>query len=281
MGIWMSQQRPPLTFGEQLTSEIGVVQYRRLADAVEFYEKRGYRYMHTPFLVQQKVCNSTKPRQFRPIHHHIDALNHTFHIVASGEQSFLQLQYERHKFGKPLMTGKYQTITPCYRDERSIDDIHRIGFMKLELIDWGMNLKDEVIVQFKGESPVGTVVATPLGTDAVASMAQTALEFFSQHIICEVFPNELVDEQGVDIATMSGLELGSYGVRKRTIRGFEFNWVYGTGLAEPRLSYAMEHEKSIREPIGDAFLHGKHLITYDGKKFVECLSPTCDGHHCK
>jgi hypothetical protein len=216
-----------MTFGEQLTTAVGVTQYRRLCDAVDYYTSLGYRYIDTPWLVQQKVCNSTKPRQFRPIHHHIDALNHTFHIVASGEQSFLQLQYERHKFGQPLMTGKYQTITPCYRDEQIIDEQHRIGFMKLELIEWVDGNMSAVDAQ-----------------QSVLRMADDALIFFKQYVLsAKLAPNELnITEFGLDAQSPSGIELGSYGVRRRQIRDFRLHWVYGTGCAEPRLSYAIEKE---------------------------------------
>jgi hypothetical protein len=197
-----------MTFGEQLTTAVGVTQYRRLCDAVDYYTKLGYQYIDTPWLVQQKVCNSTKPRQFRPIHHHIDALNHTFHIVASGEQSFLQLQYERYKFGQPLMTGKYQTITPCYRDEQTIDEQHRIGFMKLELIRWDNNLVET----------------------SVNYMALEALELFRKSLPqATIRPNELESEFGLDVLSPTGIELGSYGLRKRKnprfhIRVGVWNW---------------------------------------------------------
>jgi hypothetical protein len=209
------------TYGSQLTSAVGPEQYRRLADAADFYKQYGFRYIDTPWLTQQKVNHVTKPRWARPIHHHVGALNHTFHIVASGEQSFLQLQYEELKQGGKII-GRWQTITPCYRDEQEINDLHRIGFMKLELIDW--------------DDPT---------EKNLHSMIDQAFKCFKQYLTCCVVENDLIEEHGFDIVSECGrIELGSYGIRKGNIGGFDLRWIYGTGLAEPRLTLAIKDEIS-------------------------------------
>jgi hypothetical protein len=209
------------TYGSQLTTAVGPEQYRRLADAADFYKLHGFRYTDAPWLTQQKVNHVTKPRWARPIHHHVSALNHTFHLVASGEQSFLQMQYEELRQGGRI-TGRWQTITPCYRDERQINELHRIGFMKLELIDW-----DNPTIENLNE------------------IVRCAYDYFLEEIDCRLLPNDLTHENGIDIVSeCKGIELGSYGIRKGNCGGFDLQWIYGTGLAEPRLTSAIEIERS-------------------------------------
>jgi len=120
-------------------------------------------------------------------------------LVASGEQSFLYLYLKEF-----LPLGSYQCITPCYRLE-SFDFTHSKYFMKNELI------KTDVV-----------------NWAELTKITDTCLTFFKNYI-----PNvEIVDtEDGFDIE-YKGMELGSYG-----IRNCEFlEWIYATGVAEPRLS---------------------------------------------
>lgn len=120
-------------------------------------------------------------------------------LVASGEQSFLYLYLKDF-----LPKGQFQTITPCFRME-SFDYTHTKYFMKNELI------KTDVV-----------------NWSELTKITDTCLSFFKIHI-----PNvEIIDtEIGFDIE-YKGLELGSYG-----IRNCEFlEWIYGTGMAEPRMS---------------------------------------------
>lgn len=204
-----------------LITAVGPEQYVRLAHASGFYEKYGFRYMHTPWFVQQKVDHATKPPFVKPIHHHVGALNHTFHFAASGEQSFLQTQYDRAKNGHPELQGRWQTITPCFRDELEVTELRRIGFMKLELIDW-----DNV-----NETNLATIVGH-------------AHELLSEHVECYAVPNDQVSEHGVDIvSTKLGIELGSYGIRHNKIGDYQMSWIYATGLAEPRLSVVIDKEE--------------------------------------
>lgn len=212
-----------MTYSEKLSTAAGPIQYIRLGAATNHYEKFGFRYIDVPWLVQQKVDHATKPKHVKPIHHHVSALNHTFHFAASGEQSFIQMQYDNAKNGLPEMQGRYQTITPCYRDEAKIDDQRRIGFMKLELIDW----------------------TTPT-IENLDSIIDAAWKYFSKHLAVRVIANEQTYEHGVDIVSDKlGIELGSYGIRHNKIGDYFMSWTYATGLAEPRLSYAIEKERDV------------------------------------
>ena len=124
-------------------------------------------------------------------------------LVASGEQSFIQMWLDGD-----LKSGKWQCATPCFRDEPLIDDIHLNYFFKVELIE-------------------------VLPTDPVESvdrMVEGALLFFDNYIDSHTVETSI----GKDIVSASGIELGSYGYREYG----DFRWVYGTGVAEPRLSYA-------------------------------------------
>jgi hypothetical protein len=205
-----------MNYSDALITAVGPVQYRRLADATDYYKEFGFEYIDAPWLVQQKVDHATKPPFVKPIHHHVSALNHTFHFAASGEQSFIQLQLDAHRNGHK-MEGRYQTITPCYRDEARIDAYRRIGFMKLELIDWSNTT----------ETNLRQIVAASAG-------------FFSRITEVKIIENDLTHEHGLDIVTKEhDIELGSYGIRESEVGGYIFRWVYATGLAEPRLSVAI------------------------------------------
>jgi hypothetical protein len=120
-------------------------------------------------------------------------------LVASGEQSFLYLYLKGF-----LPKGRFQTITPCFRYE-SFDFLHTKYFIKNELID----TKD-------------------VSDKNLESIVQTCLEFFQKYLPgSEVVKTEF----GYDIE-WKGYELGSYG-----IRSCEFlDWIYATGVAEPRFS---------------------------------------------
>lgn len=210
-----------MNYSEALTTAVGPLQYRRLATATDYYKKFGFRYIDVPWLVQQKVDHATKPPYVKPIHHHVSALNHTFHFAASGEQSFIQLQYEACKSGKKI-EGRYQTITPCYRDESRIDAFRRIGFMKLELIEW-----------------------TNTAVENLVEIVDNAKNFLGEFIDVKVIDNDQTHEFGVDIVSNKhNIELGSYGIRESEVGDFPLKWIYATGLAEPRLTIAMLKERS-------------------------------------
>lgn len=120
-------------------------------------------------------------------------------LVASGEQSFLYLYLKGF-----LPKGRFQTVTPCFRYE-SFDFLHTKYFIKNELID----TKD-------------------VSDKNLQSIVGICLEFFQKYLP----DSEIVKtECGYDIE-WKGYELGSYGVRS-----CEFlDWIYATGVAEPRFS---------------------------------------------
>jgi len=112
-----------------------------------------------------------------------------------------------------MKPGKYQTTTPCFRDEKEYNELTRVAFFKTELI-W-----------YKPED-----------TRAAFEMVlNNALACFFEISDVETF--EAVETaEGYDIYC-DGVELGSYGVRE--MKEYGHVWVYGTGLAEPRFSILM------------------------------------------
>lgn len=127
--------------------------------------------------------------------------------VASAEQSFLQMIQD-----DSLPYGEYMAITPCYRTEEVIDESHLCIFLKIELVSYKQEIPDDT---------------TYILRDVC-------------HFLDCVTPDYAVvgTEEGQDIE-IGGVEVGSYGYR--TVKGGVL--LYGTGIAEPRLSYALSKVK--------------------------------------
>lgn len=169
-----------------------IIDYRKLLNSQEHYLDLGFKIIDVPWIIEDDVDEITRPVEIEGIE-----TNYGGNLVASGEQSFLQLSKDGD-----LPKGKFQTITPCFRREERDDILHQKWFMKNELIitDNSMSL-EEVI--------------------------EGCLKFFNCYLPCEIVQTYI----GYDIEA-SGYELGSYGFRE--YEGFK--WIYATGCAEPRLS---------------------------------------------
>lgn len=187
------------------------IDYRLLAEAIEFYSQRGYHYLETPWIVDHRYTEVTKPAGRRDFYC-LDG-----YLVASGEQSFMSAMH----FGELEPGGKYQTVTPCFRDE-AVDELHQTWFLKLELIWYRPNL--------------------PVKYGAVYSVMNDANSLMSRHIktqrtspgMCSEDPTAKHGAFTYDIESVEGIELGSYGYR----RLLSEHWIYGTGLALPRFTVA-------------------------------------------
>jgi len=126
------------------------------------------------------------------------------YLVGSAEQSFIQLLLDGEKL------ERVQASSPCFRDEEH-DEIHSPYFFKLELFD-------------------GLLEPTEKSVLEIAALAKG---FFEKYLPVRI---EQEGELAWDIlAAHSGLELGSYGVRSYR----EHSWIYGTGVALPRLDQAL------------------------------------------
>lgn len=171
--------------------------------AIEFY---GCKQMSVPYLVDSDIMDYTCPEGV------IDKrLTHSNgkQYVASAEQSFLQLEKE----GKiDLNSPSMMALTPCFRDESVLDDTHLNIFLKLEIFDYNC-------VDPKFES---------------LYWANRMVEFFDREGLGTTV---VLTEIGYDVITLQGLELGSFGCR---VSPKGVNYVYATGLAEPRASLALQ-----------------------------------------
>lgn len=172
-----------------------MIDYGKIAKAIKHYTELGYEYIEVPWLVSQETMNVTAPSDRR--------LFDTFagSLVASGEQSFIEIR-------KTLKRGKYLCATPCFRDEQSIDELHRQYFFKVELINVGPRHQGAAAMQ---------------------------LLFDAWKLFHNYWPVDTVKTDiGWDL-NIGEVEVGSYGYREHD----GFAWAYGTGIAEPRLSQAV------------------------------------------
>lgn len=171
--------------------------YRLLEQALSFYGSRGYVYVSdAPWLVDKEASYATKP----PGTEDVKVSNADKHLVASGEQSFIQLMLEGREFKRAMC------ITPCFRVER-YNDYHKPYFMKVELIN-----------------------ADDPSRGNLLQMVHDAASFFEKHVTIKIVETTPGSFDIQSKATRS--ELGSYGIRRYK----DFMWIYGTGCAEPRLS---------------------------------------------
>lgn len=122
--------------------------------------------------------------------------------VGSGEQSFLYLDKEGE-----LPKGRYMTVTPCFRDEDE-DEFHKRQFMKLELY-----------------------ITDCVNKENLNHVINTCQKFFSKFIWKWPVKKVTMEDGSIDLVC-NDIELGSYGIKEHD--GLE--WIYATGLAEPRLS---------------------------------------------
>jgi hypothetical protein len=179
-----------------------MIDYRKLADSLDFYENLGYKRIEAPWWVSQEIMNITAPKD-KVTDYYLPANKKT--LVASGEQSFLYTAVKGR-----LPKGRYQTVTPCFRDE-SIGITHKKCFMKNELI-----------------------ITDRVDQDMLRKVIEQAEDFFKTQVPDVDKLKVVQTDQGYDIE-YGGIEIGSYG-----IRSCEFlDWIYATGCAEPRLTRAI------------------------------------------
>lgn len=191
-----------------------MIDYNKISESVNYYESIGYTRIESPWLVSREVSDSTRPSHKDPNDDYI--VNHNNKaLVASGEQSLLYLNLKKF-----LPPGKYQTVTPCFRNE-SFDSLHSKYFVKNELmITDGLFTRNGVLLMIEDAKKfLDTYIQKK---DLIIKQTSD----LSYDINCKVNINGNVEE----------IELGSYGIRSYG----HLTWIYGTGLAEPRLSRTLK-----------------------------------------
>lgn len=171
------------------------IDYSKVVTAAKYYASCGFKEVEVPWIINYDAYRTTKPGLARDFYTVDGYLN------ASGEQSFIMMLQSGVKLGRNFC------ITPCFRNEEVFDEIHYQYFFKVELID--MNVSE----------------------DNLRAMITVAKKFFEQYVPVNIVQT---DDEGraFDIVDKQhGIELGSYGIRN--VDGF--SWIYGTGVALPRL----------------------------------------------
>jgi hypothetical protein len=181
--------------------------YHNISDAVAYYVSRGYFYRQdAPWLVSKAAYHATKPPGAEDIIVEWGDQPHSF-AVASGEQSFLQMLIDGVALKRAVC------VTPCYRVEK-YNDWNKPYFMKAELIN-----------------------AHDVDHGHLLDLISDARSFFQDYVETRIV---VTGDMTYDIVTKDGrIELGSYGIRSVEIAGKDYEWIYGTGCAEPRLSKAI------------------------------------------
>lgn len=184
-----------------------MIDYQKIADAVKYYSDLEYKYIDVPWLISLDSVLITRPVGAR--------IFETFAgtLVASGEQSFLEIR-------KNLKPGKYQCVTPCFRDEPIYDKLHHQYFIKNELII--------VCTYFSLKKELQNII-------------NDAKNFFFKYTKGPLHITDDNIKQKTDLfypfdIKIDNIEVGSYGCRNYQ----DFYWVYGTGCAEPRLTQALQ-----------------------------------------
>lgn len=179
------------------------IDYAKIASAQEYYTALGYEELAVPWIISFVPYNATRPPNRKEFYCLDGYLN------ASGEQSFLELMIQ----GRSLT--KHYCITPCFRDEPIIDATHHRSFMKLELINTDVTLEN------------------------LQTMIRDATRFFSRYVPVTVIATNPEHTAFDIINNNTGIELGSYGIRSYN----EHTWIYGTGVALPRLDTVINLNK--------------------------------------
>ncbi len=210
---------------------MSTIDYSLLAKAILFYENAGFKRIEVPWRVTTDILGITKPPGCENKDYIIQGTDKG--LLASGEQGFLYLANKG-----VLPPGKYQTLTPCFRNETH-DRHHSKQFMKLELIDL---LTPSAALEFNENRLIQQEVEGMANLAKRAFMALKPNSYLhnKMHIINAYNDDPVAmpasQQRDIVITMESGdVELGSYGARKTSFAA----WVYGTGLAEPRFSKAM------------------------------------------
>lgn len=196
-------------------NQLTKINYSLLHEAIEYYSKQGYKLIEVPWIVDEKVAKITLPEGAKPYYTEGGVL------VGSAEQGFLQMIINNLN----SVPKKAMAITPCFRGESNTNDATRNYFMKLELIK--------------------AVSSTDIDLQsAVLDVVTSSLNFFRKYLGEEVTSFHTSEGRYTKDIMFRGLELGSYGFRSHDLKSLylkgHISWVFGTGLAEPRLSIARE-----------------------------------------
>lgn len=174
-----------------------MIDYKRIHDSSVFYDSKGFTRIEIPWTVTKPISNITKPEGSTDW----EIIGKDKVLVASGEQGFLYLYLKGF-----LPKGRFQAISPCFRND-SFDQTHTKYFIKNELI-----------------------ITNEVTEPRLIEMIGYCKEFFEKELGKKV--DMIKTDIGYDLE-INGIEIGSYGIRSCEY----LDWIYGTGVAEPRMSF--------------------------------------------
>lgn len=179
------------------------IDYGVLGEAFDLYVAWGYAPAEVPWAVSEQSVAITCPRP-----QYTARVAGLGSLIGSAEQAFLHLDHTGN-----LGKGRFVAVTPCFRLGDITDDLHFPCFMKIELY-----------------SNIGDASAWEAMLDDAEECARI-LGAPHQHLARER------TEDGWDL-TLAGIEIGSFGHRTHDPLGLD--WCYGTGLALPRFTQALD-----------------------------------------
>lgn len=188
--------------------DIKPVNWWNITRALDFYKAVGYEYVELPWIVGSESVAITKPKDSSPLivswwHGEIGEL------PGSAEQAFLE-QFRRFE-----VTKRFVAATPCFRDEPMFQyGTHQLQFFKVELFQ-----------------PVSSMYGWRRSWNMLEH-ARALFKLLGAKAESVTHP----DGDGWDLM-VNGIEVGSYGIREHK----DMTWLYGTGIAEPRFTFAQEH----------------------------------------
>lgn len=196
-----------------------MIDYKLLADAIQFYEKLGYIMVDVPWYIpKDEMLYAPKVNSF--VLSKGQFKGNKMSLLGSAEQAFIMLMQE----GKLMPYTKYMAVTPCFRDDK-VDSLHKPYFTKLEL--------------FAYANPVYYNLSQ---IDYSNKFIMDAFSFFETIVSIEKLSIiKIADHIEVEKHSMSielnGIEIGSYA--NRDYNNY-YNYGCGTGLALPRFTIANE-----------------------------------------
>ena len=206
-----------------------VIRWDLLADALAFYQKAGFHYVEAPWIVSREAMDITRPAEAIALW----AQGGNEGLVGSAEQGFLEM-YLR---GSLPMNRFLVAASPCFRpSDTNPTRCSLPTFFKVEL------------GYFLEPGRLGGLLVLQEIALVLRRLAGEFLRKSFPHILGNISEEPLLSpeergplwERQVGDLLIGGAEVGSYGVRKRVREGGPpLAWAFGTGLAEPRTSWAV------------------------------------------
>lgn len=174
-----------------------LIDYKKIYEAIEYYKSKGFKNIEVPWETSKKYRDVTfEGKDFNPI-------EEDRYLVGSAEQSFIMLDSMGF-----LNKGAYVSCSPCFRGGE-LNEYHQEYFLKVELFD-----------------------SNDTSVERLLYILKLAEDFFNRYIPVKILKT---GDYEYDINTITGIEIGSYGIRKYE----NSKWIYGTAIAEPRLSKSL------------------------------------------